>query len=306
MLYNPVAGAGRAKAAAEALLPPLLAAGHRVELLQTRRGVEFGWLEEALPGAELLVVVGGDGAVRLASESASRRQVVLWQCPLGTENLFAREWGMGRGADALLEAIRIGRVVESDLGDANAEPFTLMASAGLDAEVVHDLAARRRGGISHLSYVGPILRSLRAHQPSLLRVTVDGTRVDGGGPGFVVIGNSRQYALRLNPAAEARVDDGELDVAWFPASGLVALMGWMIQLGLGRHRSDSRVVNRRGRTVVIDADAPFVYQLDGDPPSAHAAGSGVTRLAISIRSARLRVLAGARWTPRPPREDRSS
>lgn len=305
MLYNPVAGAGRAKAAAEGLSPALLAAGHRVELLPTQRGIDSRWLESPLHGADLLVVVGGDGAVRLASEPASRRGVALWQCPLGTENLFAREWGMSRGAPALLQAIRERRVVESDLGDANGEPFTLMASAGLDADVVHDLASHRRGGISHLSYLGPILRCLWAHRPRSLRVTVDGERVDRSAPGFVVVGNSRQYALGMNPALHAIADDRELDVAWFPAAGVASLVAWMVRLAIGRLArgrlaGDSRVVHRRGRAVLIEAEEPFLYQLDGDPPTASPAGSAVVRLAVALRPSRLRVLTGAGWRPNEP------
>ena len=293
LLFNPISGTGRAPAVAHALLGPLRGAGHQCELVETRRGPDMAWLDQALSSRpDLLVVVGGDGAVRLAAGPAARAGVPLWQCPLGTENLFAREWGMRPGAAALLRAIHHHDVVEMDLGDADGEVFVLMASAGLDAYVVHDLASRRRGGISHLSYAGPVVRALRSHRPQRLAVDVDGARLDIEGPGFLVVANARQYALRMDPLPRANPADGLLDVRWFPAAGVMGVAWWSLLCMLRRQEGHQRAVTACGRRITVRGDQPFLYQLDGDPPSARPVHEAVERLEICVRRERLRVLRG--------------
>src|SRR5678815_1398252 len=94
-------------------------------------------------------------------------------------------------------------------------PFVLMCSLGPDASVMRRLDEARRGPISHLSYIRPILAELR--DPCLPRVTieVDGKRVVDGQTGMVVIANSRQYAIRIDPAYKASMTDGLLDMVFF-------------------------------------------------------------------------------------------
>src|SRR5688572_2084966 len=175
---------------------------------------------------DLLVVVGGDGAVRLAAASASRAGVPIYHFPSGTENLFAREFGMNQSKKLLISAIEQFEVRSVDVGVANGLLFLSMVSVGYDAEVVHDLAARRGDSISHLSYVIPILTQLKRWQPPHLEVTVDGKPVSETCPGFVVVANSKHYGWQLNPAGRASMSDGLLDVAYFPACSRRELIGW--------------------------------------------------------------------------------
>ncbi|MFO0874708.1 MAG: hypothetical protein U0575_12160 [Phycisphaerales bacterium] len=192
----------------------------------------------------------------------------------------------------MLRAIARGQVVATDLGRANGEVFTLMASIGLDAHVVHELAAARRGGISHLSYVAPLLRSLRGYAAQRLRVIADGTRIDDESPGFVMIANSRHYALRLNPLRRADCADGLLDVLWIPSAGVASILGWVARIAMGSHTDHSRVVEARAALIAVECDEPFLYQLDGDPPWAIPVGQGVDRLEATIAAGALRVLVG--------------
>lgn len=292
VLFNPIAGGGHAAAAARALAANLQPLGHRLTLIESRRGAETSWLDPLLLESELLVVVGGDGAVRLAASAAIRTGTAIYQFPLGTENLFAREWGMDRRAATLTKAIEAKEYAQVDVGRAAGECFVLMASIGYDAEVVHDLAARRTGGISHLSYVAPLLRSLRSFQAPRLRIMADGTRIDDDGPGFVIIGNSRQYARQVNPACDASMEDGLLDVVYFPTAHRGQLLAWLVKCALGSHRRDPRLRYVAAARVVVECDEPFRHQLDGDPPWSDS--RGVTRLDLEVVPGALRVLVAAR------------
>lgn len=250
------------------------------------------WLAPKLDGVYLLVVVGGDGAMRMAAPAAMARSVMVYHYPSGTENLFAREFGMEARPEKLCRTLEEGVMAAVDVGVANDETFLLMASIGFDAEVVHDLCERRRGAISHLSYVGPMLRQLRRWIPTPLRVSVDGTSLPVGAPSFTVIANSRHYAMRMNPAWKARMDDGVLDVACFPTRGAPDLIGWMLRCETGAQISDPRLLYRTGVSVEIESESPFRYQLDGDTPCHRSA---VNRLSVRLQPGALRVLAPRAW-----------
>ena len=134
-------------------------------LAETRIDAADDWLDGQLAEARALVVVGGDGAVRLAAEPAIRTQTPLYHFPYGTENLFSREFGMDRCVQTLLGALERNEPRLIDVGVVNGRTFLLMVSVGYDAEVVHDLAGRRGSSLSPWSYLGPSIRQLRAWRP---------------------------------------------------------------------------------------------------------------------------------------------
>jgi len=266
ILYNPISGAGRAAAAGEQLANDLRHAGHTVAAVATMLGSTREWLDPVLHEVRLLIVAGGDGAMRLAAPAAMRLGVPVYHLPLGTENLFAREFHMRRSSRFLLDAMEKFSTRTVDSAMANGRPFLLMASIGFDAEVVQDLAMRRGSSISHLSYVGPIARQVRRWSSPRLEIAVDGREIVRGQRGFMVIGNSRQYGWRMNPAGRAIMDDGRLDVMFFPTHSRLGLLAWATRCRLGWQWKCQNLVHAMGETVSIRSDVPFRFQIDGDPP----------------------------------------
>lgn len=276
----------------------LVSAGHEVCSEPTRLEPPETWLDALAADAELLVAVGGDGTVRLVAPSAARIGVPVTHFPAGTENLFAREWGMSPSAESLLEAIRHASVIEADLACARTSPpsvthtcrdmFLLMLSVGFDANVVHDLAAHRRSRISHLTYVPSILRQMFSYRPPRLWIEVDGRPVGRPGDrGFVVVANGARYALGLNPVPEASMTSRRLNVALFPAESVPEVFDWIPHLVLRTQLDDPRVARAAGERVTIVSDEPVRFQVDGDPPRVRDA---VPRIEIELLPERLRVL----------------
>ena len=290
-LFNPISGRGRGAAATERLGRSLEKAGHAVRRLETRPAgaSPSGWLTRELEGEDLLVVLGGDGAVRLAAPAAAAADVPIYHAAAGTENLFAKAFGMRPGPAAVQAAIEAWRIRRIDTGRARAgedlEPFNVMGSVGFDAAVVHDLAANRRGAITRWSYARPILRQLRAWRPPHLRVEVDGETI-AEGSGFLMIANLPDYARGLDPARWADPADGVLDALVFPTASVRSLFGWAARIATGLHLEDARLAYRVGRRIVVESPQPVAMQLDGDAASSAAA----TRLEFEVVPSSLAVL----------------
>jgi diacylglycerol kinase family enzyme len=153
-----------------------------------------------------------------------------------------------------------------DVGIANGRMFLLMASVGFDAEVVHTLAASRGGRISHLTYIKPILSTMRSWSPPRLSIEIDGKSVVSQQQGMVVVANCRQYGWRIDPALRADMADGVLDVIFMPARSLLGVIAWAYRCRTRRHLRHPSLTEARGRAVVVRSDRPQHFQLDGDPP----------------------------------------
>jgi diacylglycerol kinase family enzyme len=120
-------------------------------------------------------------------------------------------------------------------------------------------------------------------------VTVDGTNVVEGRRGMVIVANSRQYAVRIDPACDASMADGLLDVVFLPAEGGVRAGAWLLSARLRRHRRNSTLIYRQGCSVrVTTEDRRPSYQVDGE--SGHTEGEGLD-LGFTVEPRALRVLA---------------
>lgn len=288
ILFNPVAGRGRAEGASRELAQRLCIAGMEPLLLPSERRPAAEWLLPALSQADLLIVAGGDGALRMAAPSAASAGVRITHYPLGTENLFARAMGMRRDPDQLLAAIQGGAERSVDLASIDGVPFVLMASIGFDAEVVHDLTSRRRGGISHLSYAMPILRRVVGWRASRCCVRVDDRVLVDDQRGMVIAANMSVYAQRIDPASRAVDDDGRLDVIFLPAANALSLPRWACLGRMGRALEEHGAVAGRGERIEIRADPPGVVQIDGDAlDPGHP--KGVIQLLVRHRALRVLV-----------------
>jgi diacylglycerol kinase (ATP) len=295
LLYNPISGSGRSRSLVSALQPRLeaLAGQYAMNLdlqqVPTRPEPSSEWLDEHLDQVDLLVVIGGDGAMRLAADSAVRLGTAVYHYPAGTENLFARDFGMEATPERLFEAIRTGEQRRVDVARVGSELCLLCTSMGVDAEVTHDLAINRTGAISHLSYLRPLARQLLRwrRRPPSFEVLVDGTSLGPALPGVVIVGNSRQYALRLDPTGDADNTDGLLDIVQFPARTVTGLALWVLRCRLRRQFKSAATRRGRGRHVRVNADPPARIQIDGDPAGG---GDPVGCFEITIEPGALVVL----------------
>lgn len=292
LLHNPVSGRGVGAAAAGRLLPALVSAGHAVTCVATQVGDARAWLPDDLQAADALVVVGGDGTVRSIAAVAADTGVAVLQVPMGTENLLARGLQMRSDIEAVVQTLEAEHVIEIDLAQANGSPMVLMASAGLDAEVVEYVTERRLTRISKWLYVQGVLRCLTSHQPPVCALYVDGNRVFERGQGWIVIANAPDYGGRLDPAPDAVLNDGLLDVVFMPGATRLSMLAWIARTRLNVHRSVPGVVNCRGSHVRVTFEAPTPWQLDGEAPEGE---SRISELVVELHRARLKVFCPP-WT----------
>lgn len=293
LLRNSKSGKGRAPALSARAAASLRQAGHEPD------EIEIGApdLPSRLEGAGAVVIVGGDGTVHHGLRLLTSIDAPIWLVPTGTENLLARELGMRISPERVGDAVSAGSrrridVAKTSAGGAGGVErlFVIMLSIGPDASVIHRLDAMRTGPISHASYLRPVLHEMRAPALPRLTVDVDARRLVTDQRGLLIVANSRQYALRADPAAEADIADGRLDVVFFPCRSALGAAGWLLRSRLRRALRHRRAVRARGADVRIalglgePPDTSLPVQMDGE-----AVSMGPGPIAISVAPGALTV-----------------
>ena len=144
ILANPTSGGYNANIIAK-ITTRLEAAGHEVDLHLTQRAGEIGELCSNLSTeVDTLVIAGGDGSINEAITGFQDKAVTtkLAVIPFGTANVLALELGLPKRVGAIADVILKQKTAPLHYGFVNGRPFILMASAGFDAEVVHERPAR--------------------------------------------------------------------------------------------------------------------------------------------------------------------
>lgn len=262
IVANPIAGRGRGETVAHAVAQALRRAGCEVDVRLTRaRGDAQRWARESGRGARCVVSVGGDGTLREVFEGLDEHTPVAL-APLGTANVLSIDLDLPREPQAIAALALAGRTQAIDVARANGVLSFLVTGVGLDAAAVAEVERVRRGPITKLAYVGAMWRALHGYRAPQLTVELDGQRVDGP-VGMLLISNVIHYggSFRLSP--QRRLDDGVFEVYLFrnasrSALARAALRAWLAHLPGGACEL------RRARSVLVRADAPVPYHVDGD------------------------------------------
>lgn len=220
-------------------------------------------------GAELVLVAGGDGTVRVVSSELVSSGVRLGLVPAGTANLLARNLGIPHDDEAAVTIALTGRPTPMDVvrvcvdgeppGD-HPEHFAVMGGMGIDAKVMSDTSAQLKRTVKSMAYGVAVAQNLN-HQPAPARVWVDDELVSTRPASLILLGNvgEIQAGLQLFPGASAV--DGSVDVLITGPRGVAGWIRWGLAVAT-RQRWQSVVAD--GRRVRVQADVPMPYQLDGD------------------------------------------
>lgn len=287
------------------VLVSALSSGLTLEVEQTKgRGhaTELGQ-RATETGADLVVVLGGDGTVNevvngIMRDSPATGGPALAVVPGGGTNVFARALGFSRSpveaTGELLEALRGGRRRRISLGRADQRYFTFCAGLGLDAAVVQRVEKKRDGGKPNTP--GLYLRSAvsrfygsydRRHAPmALSRPPAGGLSTGGlstGGPDeptpvFVaLVCNTSPWTYLAGrpvvPCPEASFDTG-LDVLAMRKLGLTVTLravGQMLrQDTAGPHGRRVLGLHDLPEVTVAATGEPMPLQVDGEYLGDHA------------------------------------
>jgi diacylglycerol kinase (ATP) len=265
VVANPVAGRGKGRAAALELEEGLKRMGASTGVYLTEgRGDAWHFLRSMEEDVDLVVAVGGDGTIGEILHGLVDPEVPVGILPLGTGNILAAELGLPRDVHRALEIFERKKTARIDVATVNGNLRSfLVVGVGFDGYAVREVAARRTGPISKLSYLPAALRALGDYREPSLEVEIDGEPVEGGPFGLVLASNINHYGgfMRLSP--EGRPDDGRFEVYLFRGGSPFRLAGHAARGVFGRLLGKSCLV-RPARRLRVTSEEPVPVQVDGD------------------------------------------
>jgi YegS/Rv2252/BmrU family lipid kinase len=237
-------------------------------------------IAEHRDAVDRVVVGGGDGTLNAVVDALIGRRLPLGILPLGTANDLARTLDLPGDLAAAAAVIAEGRTRQIDVGCINGKHFFNVASLGLSTEVARELTreAKRRWGV--LGYPLALWRAARKRRSFRADIRCDHERRRLHSI-QIWIGNGRHFGGGVTIAADARIDDGMLDLVSLAPRGLWQLILAAPQLLRGHHH-DQRLHHWRGTEIEIRTRRPMLINTDGEVTTQTPAQARVVPKAISV------------------------
>ncbi len=267
IIANPIAGQGKGRATAERVRISLESADIQSTVIFDLPSVN----RDELASMEAIVAIGGDGTLRAVAGrffDALNTMPPLLPVPMGTANLMGRYLGIDwRAADfgqRIVQSLKRGKISMLDAAEVNGQLFLLMASVGVDAQVIHEMDNLRRGPINYASYVLPAALAITNYRYNALEVVVDEEEIFALAPAMAMVANISEHGAGFPLAPDARPDDGMLDVLVIPVDSPVDAVQKFLHAAAGEHLLIEGVVYTRGKRIEIRSPKPAPIQIDGD------------------------------------------
>jgi diacylglycerol kinase family enzyme len=226
-------------------------------------------------GADVVIVGGGDGTVRVAAEELRHSATPMGIIPLGTGNLLARNLDLdvadihGNVQTALfghqrhIDTARM-QLENSVTGARSSHTFLVIAGIGMDAETLNDTHDGLKKSLGWLAYSEAGLRHLPGRRKKV-SISLDGETAQQRKVRTVLFANCGLLPGGIDFVPGALIDDGVLDVVVISPRSAI---GWLAVSAkvLFKHKRKLPVIDYyRSRTLTVRTAVPEETQLDGDP-----------------------------------------
>lgn len=224
---------------------------------------------------DAVVIVGGDGTMRLAVESLHGTDIPLTLIPVGTGNDFATALRLPRDPLAAADLAFDGRLKTIDVArasraDGSCELFATIFASGFDSKV-NERANQIRWPQGRARYNIAIAIEFALLRPIEYRLAwTDAAGAPGSYDGpllLTAVANTTTYGGGVPISPDADPSDGLLDLTFVRPASRLRLVGVLTKAFRGTHVHEREVVTRRVRSVRLESDGLTGYA-DGDPMGA--------------------------------------
>ena len=226
-------------------------------------------------GADVVLVGGGDGTVRVAAEYLAGTDIAMGLIPLGTGNLLARNIHLDVndlsgnvqtalfGHQRFIDTARM-RVANSRTGESAEHTFLVIAGICMDAEIVGDTSDGLKKAVGWLAYTEAGVRHLPGRRKKV-SVALDDQPEQSRKIRSVLFANCGLIPGGIDFIPQAMIDDGMLDVVVMSPRSAIGWLAMYTKIVLKHKRNLPVMTYYRSGKVTIRSAEPMATQVDGDP-----------------------------------------
>jgi YegS/Rv2252/BmrU family lipid kinase len=262
--------------------------------------------EAVASGADLILVLGGDGTINEVVNGMVHSNAALGILPGGTANVLAMELGLGSHLDRAIERlshsaprrVSVGRVCSGSSQNGTsknaqngarhtglengARHFLAMGGVGLDARIVYDLSPAFKARAGKLAYwltgFGHATQSVGQFEARIVEHAGHAGRVYRCG--FALASRVRNYGGDLEIASGASLDHDDFEIVLFEGSNPIRYLWYMLGVSMKRVQSMSGVHTVRSDRVELTGDVHL--QVDGEYAGRLPASIDIVPAAITL------------------------
>lgn len=263
-IINPISGVGSKRKIPKMIEDICAKNGHMLTLSFTEYAGHASILtRQALDeGANVILVVGGDGTVNEVAQSMLYSDAVLGILPKGSGNGLARELHIPMDTKKALDVIIKGRVTTIDSCKANERVFFCTCGVGFDAAVSQKFANEKHRG--SLTYLKNTIEEYLSYKPQTYELLVDDHSIYERAF-LVACANASQYGNNAFIAPHANIQDGQMDITILSPFTPLDIAPLAIQLFTKQISQNSKIKSLKATKVSIIRQKPGIMHLDGDP-----------------------------------------
>lgn len=295
---NPASANGSTRKAWPGIVRRAARAGLPGDAWVSSRPGEIGEFAEraAREGAELVVVIGGDGTINEAVNGlvCVDEPPELAVIARGTGDDFVRTHGIPTSVERAIEVARTGSARAVDAGrvayrnrdgSQGTHHFANVGSVGMSGAVARRANSTSKALGGRLTFFYALTREFLVWRNTQVSVEV-GAETRHGRMHDVVVANGGYHGGAMKLAPDARPDDGVFDVVLIGDVSKLDFLTTAPKLYSGRHIGHPKVEVLRGARVDVDASVPLPLETDGE-----VLGTTPARFEIVPRAYRVRVPA---------------
>jgi YegS/Rv2252/BmrU family lipid kinase len=208
---------------------------------------------------ERIIIIGGDGTIRMVAEAIAKEDVILGIIPAGSANGFALDLDLQLTLEKNLEVAFLHQFMEVDIITMNGKISIHLSDLGLNAELIKNYEQGEIHGkwgyalntITTLFDSGePFTAKVKANNETFGYVAI-----------MIVIANAKKYGTGVVINPNGVMNDGKFELVILKNFDLI-IFGQIISGNMPSDPEDVEIISTDKAT--IELDAPVSFQIDGE------------------------------------------
>jgi diacylglycerol kinase family enzyme len=208
---------------------------------------------------ERIIIIGGDGTIRMVAEAIAKEDVILGIIPAGSANGFALDLDLQLTFEKNLEVAFLHQFMEVDIITINGKISIHLSDLGLNAELIKNYEQGEIHGKWGYA-LNTITTLFDSGDPFTAKIKAN-NETFGYVARMIVIANAKKYGTGVVINPNGVMNDGKFELVILKNFDLI-LFGQIISGNMPSDPDDVEIISTDKAT--IELDAPVSFQIDGE------------------------------------------
>lgn len=209
--------------------------------------------------AERIIIVGGDGTIKMVAEAVQDHDVILGIIPGGSANGLSVDLNLPDEIEENLKIAFHNSYMEMDMISINGKKSLHLSDIGINAELVKNYEnSNVRGKLGYALQAINTLTGLK--EPFHAKIETKGRTVETEAR-MVVIANSQKYGTGVTINPDGVMNDGKFEIVIIKNLDLI-VFGKILSGNMPIESGDVEIISTDKAT--ITTNVPVSFQIDGE------------------------------------------